>query len=83
MNSNNKIAFGGIASTVCIVIGVVIYLLYSGSAVATPQYGAATGQPCSACHLRPDGGPDLTAFGKKFQANGDKLRIPPKVDALK
>jgi hypothetical protein len=48
-------------------------LLISRAATATPQFGAATGQPCAACHIRPDGGPDLTEFGKKFEANGNKL----------
>jgi hypothetical protein len=48
-------------------------LLIARTATATPQFGAATGQPCAACHVRPDGGPDLTEFGKKFEANGNKL----------
>jgi hypothetical protein len=52
------------------------FLLISGAATATPQFGAATGQPCAACHVRPDGGPDLTEFGKKFEANGNKLPKP-------
>jgi hypothetical protein len=51
-------------------------LLISRTATATPQFGAATGQPCAACHVRPDGGPDLTAYGKRFQANGNKLPKP-------
>ncbi len=55
------------ASTACLLMR---------TAAATPQFGAATGQPCAACHVRPDGGPDLTAFGKKFQANGNKLPKP-------
>jgi hypothetical protein len=50
--------------------------LISRSATATPQFGAATGQPCAACHVRPDGGAELTDFGKKFQANGNKLPKP-------
>jgi hypothetical protein len=50
--------------------------LISVSAVATPKFGAATGQPCAACHVRPDGGTELTDFGKKFQANGNKLPKP-------
>jgi len=54
-----------IASTACFLI--------SRTASATPKFGAATGQPCAACHVRPDGGPELTDFGKKFQANGNKL----------
>ena len=36
-------------------------LLSSGTASATPQSGAATGQPCSSCHVRSDGGPWLSA----------------------
>jgi hypothetical protein len=51
-------------------------LLISRAATATPQFGAATGQPCAACHVRPDGGPELTEFGKKFEANGNKLPKP-------
>ena len=50
--------------------------LISRSAIATPQFGAATGQPCAACHVRPDGGTELTDFGKKFQANGNRLPKP-------
>ena len=50
--------------------------LIARSASATPKFGAATGQPCAACHVRPDGGTELTDFGKKFQANGNKLPKP-------
>jgi hypothetical protein len=65
-------------------VGVVATLLTAGAAgflisrtaTATPQFGAATGQPCAACHVRPDGGPDLAAYGKIFQANGNKLPKP-------
>jgi hypothetical protein len=67
--------------TIASVLGVLTVLvtasgacfLISRSAIATPQFGAATGQPCAACHVRPDGGTELTDFGKKFQANGNKL----------
>jgi len=51
-------------------------LLTFRPAAATTTYAAATGQPCAACHVQPDGGPDLTAFGKAFQANGNKLPQP-------
>jgi aerobic-type carbon monoxide dehydrogenase small subunit (CoxS/CutS family) len=64
---------GHILTSGVALFGAVIYLLHSGSAVATTKFGAATGQPCSACHVRPDGGPDLTDFGKAFQANGNRL----------
>lgn len=64
----------GIVATL-LTAGVACFLI-SRTATATPQFGAATGQPCAACHLRPDGGADLTAYGKKFQANGNKLPKP-------
>ena len=42
-------------------------------AAALPVYAQQTNLPCSQCHVNPAGGKDLTDFGKKFQANGDKL----------
>jgi hypothetical protein len=68
-----RIAVGGVLGTGTAIAGAALYLLYAGNAFATPKFGAATGQPCAACHVRPDGGPELTAFGKAFEANGDKL----------
>jgi hypothetical protein len=62
--------FGAVAAF--IIVGTACILI-SSTATGTPAFGAATGQPCAACHVRPDGGPDLTDFGKKFQANGNKL----------
>jgi hypothetical protein len=81
MIRTHEIAFGGMLAAA--VLGAAVYLLGSASAVATPKYGAATGQPCSACHLRPDGGSDLTDFGKRFQSNGDRLEIVAKAHAVK
>jgi mono/diheme cytochrome c family protein len=52
------------------------FVLSSRPVAATTAYAAATGQPCAACHVQPDGGPDLTDFGKAFQANGNKLPPP-------
>jgi hypothetical protein len=76
MPLSTKRTFVGLFSIVAAgVIAGAIYLVDSRPAAATPQFGAATGQPCAACHVRPDGGPELTDYGKKFQANGDK---PPK-----
>jgi hypothetical protein len=62
-------------ATALVTAGTACFLI-SRSATATPQFGAATGQPCAACHVRPDGGTELTDFGKKFQANGNKLPKP-------
>jgi len=65
--------FGAVAALMLVGTGCI---LISSTATGTPAFGAATGQPCAACHVRPDGGPDLTAYGKKFQANGNKLPKP-------
>jgi hypothetical protein len=43
-------------------------------AEALPAYAQQTGLPCGQCHVNPAGGGDLKAFGKKFQANGHKLK---------
>jgi len=55
----------------------VLGILGAGSmphqAAALPVYAQQTNLPCSQCHVNPNGGKDLTDFGKKFQANGDKL----------
>lgn len=38
------------------------------TARATEQFAAETGKPCSACHVDPSGGGELTAAGKTFAA---------------
>jgi hypothetical protein len=66
---------GGVAS-----IGFAVLL--AGAAVtvtprqaqALPKYAAQTGLPCGKCHVNPAGGGPRTAFGKKFAANGHKLK---------
>ncbi len=35
---------------------------------ALPSYAAATGQPCSSCHVNPSGGGPLTGIGQAFAA---------------
>ena len=43
-------------------------------ASAKPEFSAQTGLPCGQCHSNPAGGGDLKAFGKKFKANGNKVK---------
>lgn len=77
MTSNPKKTYAGLLGIVAaLVTASAACFLISRTATATPQFGAATGQPCAACHVRPDGGLELTDFGKKFQANGNKLPKP-------
>jgi hypothetical protein len=77
MTFDSKKTHAGLLGVVtALVTGSAACFLIARSATATPQFGAATGQPCAACHVRPDGGTELTDFGKKFQANGNKLPKP-------
>jgi LPXTG-motif cell wall-anchored protein len=43
-------------------------LLLPSLVLAMPQYAAATGQPCSTCHVNPAGGGARNAFGQRFEA---------------
>jgi hypothetical protein len=77
MTFNSKKTHAGLLGAVtALVTASAACFLVSRAATATPQFGAATGQPCAACHVRPDGGTELTEFGKKFRANGNKLPKP-------
>jgi hypothetical protein len=60
-----------------ILVAAAISLTISNSAYATAQFASQSGKPCAQCHEKPDGGPELTAFGKAFQANGNKLPTQP------
>lgn len=74
MTSNPKKTYVRIfGAVVALIIVSAAYFLISKPAAATTAFAAATGQPCAACHVRPDGGAELTAYGKEFQANGNKL----------
>ena len=55
-----------------VIVGTSLFLI-SRPASATPKFAAATGQSCAACHVKPEGGAELTPYGKAFQANGNKL----------
>jgi hypothetical protein len=46
----------------------------SRQATALPAYAQQTKLPCGSCHANPAGGGALKALGKKFQANGHKLK---------
>jgi hypothetical protein len=60
-----------------ILVAAAISLTISSPAYATPQFASQSGKPCAQCHQKPDGGPELTPFGKAFQANGDKIPKKP------
>ena len=43
-------------------------------AEALPAYAQQTKLACGSCHVSPSGGGELKPLGKKFQANGHKLK---------
>jgi len=58
----------GLALLLCTTIVLLIALALPSPGLALPQYTAATGQPCSVCHVNPAGGGELTAVGAAFAA---------------
>lgn len=62
-----KVAAG--AAIAALVAGTVVFA--PKKAEANPTYAAQTGKACTFCHTAP---PNLNATGKKFQANGHKLK---------
>ena len=51
-----------------------VVLFTPRDAAAKPEFSGQTGLPCGQCHANPAGGGDLKAFGKKFKANGYKVK---------
>lgn len=67
-------------SGLLILVGAAVLALV-GSALVMPNIASAkkefsgqTGLPCGQCHVNPADGGKLTSFGKKFKANGFKLK---------
>jgi hypothetical protein len=56
-----------------LVVGAFVVLAPS-PVVAKPEFAAQTGLPCGQCHVNPGGAGALKAFGKKFKANGYKVK---------
>lgn len=67
-------------------VGVLLFLTFmlcsSQPAYATEEYAKQTGQICSACHLDPAGGGELTAAGKIFAATLHPETKSPKTSIL-
>ena len=62
-------------------LGVALGLAVTGPAMvepekaqALPAYAQQTGKGCGYCHVNPTGGGPRNANGKKFEANGHKLK---------
>ena len=48
----------------------VLILILTRPSLAMPEFSGQTGEACSACHVDPDGGSALTAYGERFEADG-------------
>ncbi len=59
-----------------LLIAIFLAVLLRSSALATPDYARQTGEPCSTCHTRPEGGADLTAVGVAFARGGYQWPVP-------
>lgn len=51
-------------------------LLVPGQATARPEFAQLTGNPCSACHISPQGGGPLKPEGEEFKKSLKDLNIP-------
>lgn len=60
------------------VVALIFYILFSlpGAADARPQFAQFTGNPCSACHISPQGGGPLKPEGEEFKKKLQDLDIP-------
>jgi hypothetical protein len=50
------------------IIGGALTIAAPQTANAKPEFAAATGKPCGACHANPAGGGKLTGAGEKYKA---------------
>jgi hypothetical protein len=73
MKLNSKQALFLSCGTAALVMIGAVSLVISRPAAATQQFAMETGKSCADCHTNPKGGGELTAFGKEFKANGNKL----------
>jgi hypothetical protein len=63
---SSKFTLLGIGSAVAVIM---LASAFIGSpASAKPEFAAATGKPCGACHANPAGGGKLTGAGEKYKA---------------
>ncbi len=62
----------GLATT--ILVAATALTVAPQNAEALPAYAQQTKLGCGSCHTNPSGGGDLKPLGKRFQANGHKLK---------
>jgi len=58
-------------------LAVILFTALLGTkARATVDYARQTGEPCTTCHVRPEGGGELTAVGTAYARGGYRWPIP-------
>ncbi len=55
-------------------LGMTLATVTPKKAQALPAYAQQTGKGCGYCHVNPAGGGPRNANGKKFEANGHKMK---------
>jgi hypothetical protein len=61
--------FGAGSAVAAILLATAIIGITTSPVSAKPEFAAATGKPCGACHANPSGGGKLTAAGEKYKAS--------------
>jgi predicted heme/steroid binding protein len=62
--------------TLTLAFTVAVSLLTPVNATARPEFAQFTGNPCSVCHISPQGGGPLKPEGEKFKKSLKDLKIP-------
>ena len=61
-------------------ITLVVTAFFKPRAIATTEYARQTGQPCVACHTRPEGGGELNTQGLAYVRGGYQWPVPAGVE---
>jgi hypothetical protein len=70
----SSMLLAGAAGLMAVVLVAAALTVVPRQAEALPAYAQQTKLGCGSCHVNPAGGGDLKPLGKKFQANGHKLK---------
>jgi len=62
------------------IVALVAFGLVRSTTVATVDYARQAGQPCAVCHVRPEGGGELSATGAAYARGGYQWPIPEGVE---
>ena len=66
--SSKSTLFGLGSAVAAVVLATAIIGTTASPVSAKPEFAAATGKPCGACHANPSGGGKLTGAGEKYKS---------------